>query len=54
MKAYILFIARECKLDIGHAFPHIPANEGEELFEFAAPVDDKGTMMSVLSVPTRF
>ncbi len=34
-------------------FPHIPANEDEELFEFAAKVDAQGTMMSVLWVPSR-
>lgn len=34
-------------------FPHIEANDDEELFEFSAKIDDRGTMMSVLWVPSR-
>lgn len=34
-------------------FPHIPAREDEELWEFAAPLDDEGTMLSLLWVPSR-
>jgi hypothetical protein len=34
-------------------FPHVPADDDAELFEFAAKIDDKGTMMSVLWVPSR-
>lgn len=35
------------------AFPHLATREDEELWEFAAPLDDKGTMLSMLWVPSR-
>ncbi len=34
-------------------FPHIPAADDEELFEFSARIDNKGTMLSLLWVPSR-
>lgn len=34
-------------------FPHVEAYEDEELWEFAAPLDDKGSMLSLLWVPSR-
>jgi len=34
-------------------FPHIDAREEEELWEFSAPLDDKGTWLSMLWVPSR-
>ena len=34
-------------------FPHIEAREDEELWEFSATLDDKGTMLSMLWVPSR-
>jgi len=34
-------------------FPHIPPRRDEELFEFAAKLDDKGTILSLLWVPGR-
>jgi len=34
-------------------FPHIEAGEDDELWEFAAPLDDKGTMLSILWMPSR-
>jgi len=33
-------------------FPHLLADEDEELFEFAAMIDDKGTVMSLLWAPS--
>jgi DNA invertase Pin-like site-specific DNA recombinase len=36
-----------------HAFPHVETHEDTELFELAAPMDDEGTMMSLLWVPGR-
>lgn len=34
-------------------FPHIEAREDEELWEFCARLDDKGTMLSMLWIPSR-
>jgi hypothetical protein len=34
-------------------FPHIPAFEDDELWEFSARLDDKGTMLSLLWAPSR-
>lgn len=34
-------------------FPHIDADEDEELWEFATPLDEVGTMLSLLWVPSR-
>ncbi len=34
-------------------FPHIETREDEELWEFAAQLDDKGTMLAMLWVPSR-
>lgn len=34
-------------------FPHIRADEDEELFEMAGRIDDRGTFMSVLWIPSR-
>lgn len=33
-------------------FPHVRAGEDRELFEIAAPLDDEGTMLSLLWIPS--
>lgn len=35
------------------SFPHITTYEDAELFELAAPLDDQGTMLSLLWIPGR-
>ena len=34
-------------------FPHITTADDAELFELAAPLDDQGTMLSLLWIPGR-
>jgi len=39
-------------LQMGRCFPHVRAYDDRELFEIAAPMDKRGTVLSLLWIPS--